>query len=180
MASISMEITSLLLIQPLKMSLTLLEFCLVFSGSFKNTLEVLNEIQTWLRSNQQLADYRAEILPEVCLIMSNWIFSFFRVTTLKKKSVTSLWSAFSCRVGRLCRSHFQSLGMIHELLVHQRRKGSSKTACKAFYTDGSQWTGFSSQFHAFLRNKGIDKIPLIAFHGNWFNMLIYGAAALYF
>ena len=68
----------------------------------------------------------------------------------------------------------------------QESSGSSgtqrlvRTACKAFYHKGSQQCGSYTLFHAYLRGKGIHKVPLAHFVGNRFNILFYDAAGVYF
>ena len=64
--------------------------------------------------------------------------------------------------------------MTHELPASSNSSGTQRfigTACKAFHARGSQQAGYSSQFRAFLRCKGIDRMPLAAFRGNRFNIL---------
>ena len=55
-----------------------------------------------------------------------------------------------------------------------------RTACKSFHSRGSQQAGCSSQFCAYLRSKGIDKLRLAAFRGSRFNILFYDAAGVFF
>ena len=55
-----------------------------------------------------------------------------------------------------------------------------RTACKAFHHRGSQQCGSYTLFHAYLKGKGIHKIPLAQFVGNRFNILFYDAAGIYY
>ena len=41
-----------------------------------------------------------------------------------------------------------------------------RTACKSFHYRGSEQAGCSTHFRAYLRQKGIHKVPLAAFPGN--------------
>lgn len=45
-----------------------------------------------------------------------------------------------------------------------------RTACKLFHHRGSQQCGYSVQFCAYLRRKGILKMPIAEFVGNRFNV----------
>ena len=60
----------------------------------------------------------------------------------------------------------------------QELSGSSGTqrlvrsTCKAFHHKGFQQCGNYTLFHAYLREKGIHKVPLAHFVGNWFNILL--------
>ena len=131
--------------------------------------------------NELLADYRAEILPEV---MANWS----EVSESEREQFTRMNNFF-------CGLHFlvgladcaeATLKLWEETLELPATCKSSgtqrliRTACKSFHARGSQQAGCSSQFRAFLRNRGIDKIPLAAFHGNRFNVFFYDAAGVYF
>ena len=131
--------------------------------------------------NELLADYRADILPEV---MANWS----NVSESEREQLTRMNNFF-------CGLHFL-VGLAecaeatlkiweetHELSVSGKSSGTQRlirTACKSFHARGSQQAGCSHHFRAFLRNRGIDQIPLAAFHGNRFNILFYDAAGVYF
>ena len=61
----------------------------------------------------------------------------------------------------------------YELHVSGKSSGTQRlvrTACKSFHARGSQQAGCSTQFRAYLRNRGVDKMPLAAFRGNRFNV----------
>ena len=186
---------------------------LVFSGSAKNTLDVLNEILEDLDVvqdhlghakvshkiisklkntmsdrhtaeklfNHLLAEYRADILPQV---MSNWS----EISDSEREQFTRM-NNFFCGLHFLvgladsAEATLSLWEMTHELPGCRNSSGTQRlirTACKAFHARGSQQAGCSSQFHAFLRSKGIDKIPLAAFRGNRFNILFYDAAGVCF
>ena len=117
--------------------------------------------------NKLLADYRTEILPEV---MANWS----EVFESKREQFTRMNNFFyglHFLVGLAdCAEATLSLWeRTHELPASGKSSGTQRlirTACKAFHARDSQQSGCSSYFREFLRNKGIDKMPLAAFRGN--------------
>lgn len=130
--------------------------------------------------NELLADYRAEILPEV--------FAGWAETSEREKGHITRMNNFFCGL------HFM-VGLAdcaeatvklweesHELQVN-KYSGTQvliRSACKSFHSRGSQQAGCSSQFRAYLRSKDIDKLPLTAFRGNRFNILFHDAAGVFF
>ena len=51
---------------------------------------------------------------------------------------------------------------------------------QSFECQGSEKSGHPLKFAAFLRRKGIHKVPLAHFKGNRFNILFHNAAGVYF
>ena len=83
-------------------------------------------------------------------------------------------------------THFEETIGAATLLVHNIKKSESgitclvRTACKALSKHGSEQSGVYQPFTSFLASKGIKKNPLVSFRGNCFNIIFYGAGALYY
>lgn len=130
--------------------------------------------------NELLAEYRADILPEV---MANWS----QVSESEREQLTRI-NNFFCGLHFLvgladCAEAAIRLWEETHDLVSGKFSGTQRlirTACKAFHARGSQQAGCSHHFRAFLRNRGIVKMPLAAFQGNRFNILFYDGAGVYF
>ena len=125
--------------------------------------------------NELLAEYRAEILPDV---VCGWA----DANECERVQFTRMNNFF-------CGLHF-IVGLAEcadatlklweeaqELPASGKSSGSQRrTACKGFHSRGSQQAGCSVQFQSYLSNQGI---PLAAFRGNRFNILFYDAAGVY-
>ena len=132
--------------------------------------------------NQMLAEYRADILPDVyagwselsdkekeqVTRMNNFFCGLHFLVALADaaEATLAMWESIDTDDGTTC----SSSGTQH--LVH--------TACKAFHHRGSEQAGCSTHFRAYLRQKGIHKVPLAAFRGNRFNILFYDAAGVFY
>ena len=55
-----------------------------------------------------------------------------------------------------------------------------RTACNSIHRRGSQKAGVHIYFAQYLRDRGIDTLPLAAFHGNRLNIVFYDAAGIYY
>ena len=55
-----------------------------------------------------------------------------------------------------------------------------RTACKAFHHRGSEQAGCSTHFRTYLRQKGIQNVPLASFRGNRFNIVFYDATGVFY
>ena len=53
-------------------------------------------------------------------------------------------------------------------------------ACNSIHRRGSQKAGVHIYFAQYLRDRGIDTLPLAAFRGNRFNIVFYDAAGIYY
>lgn len=134
--------------------------------------------------NRMLEDFRGEILP---MIVEKW-----EDMTLDEREQLERMNNFFCGL------HFlvglaDSAEETLKLWEAQHQEGSSgmtsstsgtqrlvRTACKLFHHRGSQQCSFSVQFRAYLRKKGIHKVPLAQFVGNRFNILFYDGAGVYY
>ena len=144
----------------------------------KNTMSDLHSAENLF--NELLTEYRAEILPAVA---KNWDI----MSENERKQLTRVNNFF-------CGLHYlvgladcaeEALKAWEEDNIAQETSGSGtqrliRTACKAFHHRGSQQCGSYYMFHAYLKGKGIHKIPLAQFVGNCFNILFYDAAGFYF
>lgn len=131
-----------------------------------------------------LAEYRADILPE---IVTGWA----SLSNEEKDEMVRMNNFF-------CSLHFlvglattadetlkvwESTVQGNNATVDGRSSGTQRlirTACKAFHHRGSEQAGCSTYFRAYLRRKGISKIPLASFVGNRFNILFYDAAGVFY
>ena len=131
--------------------------------------------------NTLLAEYRAEILPHV---YAGWM----DLTTEERDQIARMNNFF-------CGLHFlvaladiaESTLALWESVDSGDDPGTSsgtqrliRTACKAFHYRGSEQAGCSTHFRAYLRQKGIHKVPLAQFRGNIFNIIFYDAAGIYY
>ena len=130
--------------------------------------------------NELLADYRAEILP---VVVSDWD----EATETEKEQLTQMnnffWGLhFLVGLADCAEATVKLWEATYELPASEQSSGTQRlirTACKAFHARGSQQAGCSVQFRAYLQTKSVDKIPLAAFRGNRFNILLYDAAGVY-
>ena len=109
--------------------------------------------------NHLLAEYRADILPQV---MSNWS----ELSNPERDQFTRM-NNFFCGLHFLvdladsAEATLSLWEMTHELPGCRNSSGTQRlirTACKAFHARGSQLqAGCSSQFHAFLRSKELTR-----------------------
>lgn len=130
--------------------------------------------------NELLHDYRAELLPDIC---ENWD----QMTELERENLTRM-NNFFCglhyMVG-LADTAEETLKVWEAQCTEEVGNSSGtqrliRTACKAFHHRGSQQSGSSALFRAFLRRVGIHKIPLAQFVGNRFNIIFYDAAGVHY
>ena len=129
--------------------------------------------------NDILADYRAEVLPQV---INGWSGS-------ERDQITQM-NNFFCGLHYLvslanaAEATLQTWeATINEENIQTQSSGTQRlirTACKAFHHRGSEQAGCSTKFRSFLRQQRIYEIPLAAFQGNRFNILFYDAAGVYF
>ena len=131
---------------------------------------------------QILAEYRANILPDV---VAGW-----EAMTVEERDQLTRMNNFFCGlhflVG-LADAADETLKVWESTIEDENEQVKSsgtqrliRTACKAFHHRGSEQAGCSTHFRAYLRRKGITKLPLAAFVGNRFNILFYDAAGVYF
>ena len=130
--------------------------------------------------NELLADYRAEILPDV---VCGWADAneFERVQFTRMNNFFC-GLHFIVGLAECADATLRLWEEAQELPASGKSSGSQRlirTACKGFHSRGSQQAGCSMQFRSYLSNQGIHKIPLAAFRGNRFNILFYDAAGVY-
>ena len=130
-----------------------------------------------------LSEYRANILPD---IVSGWE----QMSEGEREQLTRMNNFF-------CGLHFlvsladgaEETVKLWESTIEEGtdapggRSSSTqnfvRTACKAFHHRGSEQAGCSTHFRAYLRRKGISKIPLASFVGNRFNILFFDAGGIF-
>ena len=132
--------------------------------------------------NDLLADYRAEVLPEV---INGWS----GLEQNERDQITRM-NNFFCGLHYLvglanaAEATLQTWeATINEENIQTQSSGTQRlihTACKAFHHRGSEQAGCSTKFRSFLRQQRIYEMPLAAFQGNRFNILFYDAAGVYF
>ena len=129
-----------------------------------------------------LAEYRADILPE---IVCGW-----ESLSSEERGELTRMNNFFCGLHfliGLANAAEETLKVwestVEDRDTEQKSSGTQRlirTACKAFQHRGSEQAGCSTFFRAYLRRKGITKIPLAPFVGNRFNILFYDAAGVFF
>ena len=149
-------------------------------SNIKNTMS--DRAATQKCFNELLEAYRMEILPEV---VSEWD----DLSTDEKDSMATIYHFF-CGVhliGNMA-DHAAEALKLFEMSYREDEQSLQesgpvrlvRTACKAFERRGSEKSGHPLKFAAFLRRKGIHKVPLDHFKGNRFNILFHNAAGVYF
>lgn len=158
----------------------------VILSKLKNTMSDRHAAEKLF--NELLSEYRADILPDVVdgwLVMSdserehftrmnNFFCGLHFLVALADSAEATL---------KVWESTYESDLCVCANTCNSSSSGTQRlirTACKAFHARGSQQAGCSTYFRAYLRSKGIDKIPLAAFRGNRFNILFYDAAGVYY
>ena len=132
--------------------------------------------------NKMLAEYRADILPDIfagwselndkekeqVTRMNNFFCGLHFLVALADaaEATLSMWESIDLDDGTTC-SPSGTQRLIH-------------TACKAFHHRGSEQAGCSTHFRTYLRQKNIHKVPLAAFRGNRFNIVFYDAAGVFY
>ena len=130
--------------------------------------------------NQMLAEYCAEILPEV---YSGW--SEF---SKEEKDQFTQMNNFYCGLHFLVAlaDSAEATLVMWESIDGGNVAGSSgtqrliRTACQAFHHRGSEQAGCCTHFRTYLRQKGIQNVPLASFRGNRFNIVFYDAARVFY
>ncbi len=160
--------------------------------TIKNTMSDRHSAEK--KFSSLLEDYRAEILAKV---KTGWK----DLSEEEKKSVTRLNTFF-------CGMHFvvgmadcanESLAAAEKaILGPESRAGATRiapsfcspkeagtirlirTVCNAVQKHGSERAGVHIYFAQYLREKGIDSMPLATFRGNRFNIIFHDAAGVYY
>ena len=148
-------------------------------STVKNTMSDRHIVQK--NFNQLLQAYREEALP---VIITNWS----ELTAVQQKALASMNHFF-------CGLHFlvgladtasevlKQWEMIHDDDTNDSESGTVRlvrTTCKAIHRRGCAKSGCYITFREFLRDKGIDSIPLAAFKGNRFNIIFYDGGGVFY
>ena len=139
--------------------------------------------------NDLLTAYRSEILPTV---VDNW----GELLLEQREAMARMYNFF-------CGMHF-IVGMADHTaealrlfeITHQESETTTvsastepteagcirfiRTACKAFEKRGDQKSGHPLQFSSFLKQKGIQRVPLVHFKGNRFNIIFIDGGRVFF
>ena len=139
--------------------------------------------------NDLLTAYRSEILPTV---VDNW----GELLLEQREAMARMYNFF-------CGMHF-IVGMADHTaealrlfeIAHQESETTTvststepteagcirfiRTACKAFEKRGDQKSGHPLQFSSFLKQKGIQRVPLVHFKGNRFNIIFIDGGRVFF
>lgn len=135
--------------------------------------------------NSLLADYRADILPNVT---ENW----GDLTDTERQSLSQMHN-FYCGMHLVVNMAEHASETLK--LIERNYEDTSKfafntdnesgtlrlirTACKAFERRGDERNGCPLQFAAYLKRKGVANCPLIHFRGNRFNVIFANGARVY-
>ena len=136
-------------------------------ASVKNTLS--DHCATNGVFNELLRDMRADVLPKV---ISYWD-SLAESDQKKLKDMGN----FFCKVHPLVTFAEEANKAL--LKFESGSVRLIRTVCSAFHKRGHQAAGMEQYFVAYLNDLGI-KLQLIAFEGNWFNIIFYNASAAFY
>lgn len=149
---------------------------------------------TEMKFNQLLAEYRTEVLPEM---VRDW-----HELEEDDRIVLSCLNNFFCGLHSLVHiaevsnkslievehTNFNGDVPILNKIFHKNSESGTlrliRTACKAFSYNGDAKSGCHGPFMTFikdfLKENGMQSLPLTPFKGNRFNILFHNAGILYF
>ena len=160
--------------------------------TIKNTMSDRHSAEK--KFNELLEDYRTKVLSEVVenwegmseeqqtgiMKLNNFFCGLHFMVALADCASEALLEAERCLLEKGEKVGAQKVAPSFCSVKESGTVRLIRTACNAVHKHGSQKAGVHIYFAQYLRDEGVNSMPLASFQGNRFNIIFYDAAGIYF
>ena len=160
--------------------------------TIKNTMSDRHSAEK--KFNELLEDYRTKVLSEVVdnwegmseeeqtgiMKLNNFFCGLHFMVALADCASEALLEAERCLLEKGEKVGAQKVAPSFCSVKESGTVRLIRTACNAIHKHGSQKAGVHIYFTQYLRDEGVNSMPLASFRGNRFNIIFYDAAGIYF